>query len=393
VEAVVSAVDLILDEALADLGRGFALLPVNADKTPATRLIRATRGSARTRQLADRPALEDEVRAWLELGATGIGVLTGAPSGIVVYDIDDPSLAPRLPASATVVTARGWHVYSRRTRPVRTRAFPWGEIRGERSYVVAPYSPHRSGPPYAWASTPEETPLVDFDWCENATADFPTQIRSTGRRESRSPSFNRPTCSALADLDRDERTALRLAVALGAPNDVRLGEPFACVLHAERSPSACLWRRSDDAHVLYHDWHTADGATWLPLALVRARLAGRQGPIAAPELLVWKLRLANEAGLVEPMRFDADQITVPADLEHAWYAFLHLLGLRWTVTPGAPAPFSARFAGAWIGTSTRQSHEAITRLAQLGLLHEVGRDIRGTRLWLPPEEVMPPTDA
>jgi hypothetical protein len=375
-------VSAMLEEALAHLARGWALLPVTAGKEPAKRLIRATRGSARWRPLADSPACEDEVRAWLELDpATGIAVLTGEPSGIVVVDVDDPVQAPPLPETATVTTGRGRHSYFARSSAVRTRAFEWGEIRGEGSYVVAPCSRHGSGRDYEWELTPEEMPLVDFVEQNDARRDSLRPISSTGHTDSSFPSFNRSTCPAFVDLDRDERAALQLAEALGAPEGVGLGEPFSCVLHADRSPSACLWRRSADAHVLYHDWHAAEGAKWLPLALVRARLAGRLGPVAAPELLVWKLRLAHEAGLLEPVRFVAAD--APPELELAWNGFLRLLGLRWSVTPRQPAPFSARFAAAWCGLSRRQAHEAVTELTRLGLLRPAGRDVRGTRLWLP----------
>src|SRR5262249_38087159 len=150
----------------------------------------------------------------------------------------------------------------------------------------------------------------------------------------------------LAGLERDAATALRLAAALGLPDGVVIGEPFSCLLHADRAPSASLWRREPEAHVLYRDWHAARHGEqrWLSLALVRARLAGREGRLAVPELTVWKLRLSAEADLVEPLPLDVDE--EPATRRLVWSGFLDLLALRWTIEPGIPAPFSARFAAA-----------------------------------------------
>ena len=169
-----------------------------------------------------------------------------------------------------------------------------------------------------------------------------------------------------------------------------MGESFGCLLHADSNPSAALWRHQEDAHVLYHDFHAGKHGerAWLPLALVRARLAGRTGSLAAPELAVWKLRLAREAGLLEPLAFERPP--APRErLEPVWQGFLDLLALRWQIDPEAPAPFTVRFASAWCGLPKRQVHEALVELARTGTLQLVGRDPRGTRLWLPPDGVMP----
>jgi hypothetical protein len=193
----------------------------------------------------------------------------------------------------------------------------------------------------------------------------------------------------LADLDRDEALALRLACALGVSEGVSLGESFPCLIHPDERPSAALWRCEPGAHVLYHDWHgNRHGlSVWLPLARVRALLAGRTAPLSPPELAVWKLRLANEAGLVEPVGFERP--AAPSRrLEDVWQGFLDLVALRWALTLGDPAPYTARFAAAWCGVSTYRAHEAIGALARAGSLRLVGRDPRGTRLWLP-EGVVP----
>jgi hypothetical protein len=150
-----------LDEALRHLARGYATLPIGRGKEPARALIRATRGSARWKPLRSAPANEDEVRAWFELDpSTGIGVITGEPSGgLVVVDVDDPAAAPLLPPTATVATGRrpgAHHAYYHADGPVRSREFPWGEQRADGDYVVAPCSRHPSGSEYRWQLSPEE---------------------------------------------------------------------------------------------------------------------------------------------------------------------------------------------------------------------------------------------
>lgn len=375
-------------EALAHLGRGFAELPVHPDKTPRSDLIRRTRGTPGWGQLRKKPATATELHDWFEMDPTvGVGVLTGEVSNAVVVDVDDARRAPNVPATATVTTQRGFHAYFRPNGHVRTREFPWGEIRGERAYVVAPCSRRADGGAYAWELTPEDAGFADFAAFENTA--ITTYIRTT--------CFKRTTClgsefeglRALADLERDEYVALRLAGALGAPADVAIGESFPCLIHADANPSASLWRYEDDAPVLYRDWHAEKhgGDRWLPLARVRALIAGRTQPLGPPELAIWKLRLAHEAGLLEPVAFERP-VAPGRRIEDVWGGFLDLLALRWTVTPDAPAPYSARFAASWCGVSTHRAHEAIGALARAGSLRLVGRDPRGTRLWLP-EGVVP----
>ena len=292
-----------------------------------------------------------------------------------------------MPTTATVRTRRGRHAYVRIDGPVRTREYPWGSLRGERAYVVAPCTRRADGGVYAWELTPEDAGIADFAAFENCPA--PTYIRTTCFKRSTCLDHELESLRALADLERDERVALRLARALGAPDDVAIGASFPCLIHADANPSASLWRYEDDARVLYRDWHAEkhDGDRWLPLARVRALLAGRTQPLSPPELAIWKLRLAHEAELVEPVAFERP-VAPSRRLEDVWSGFLDLLALRWTVTPGAPAPYSARFAAAWCGVSTHRAHEAISALARAGSLRLVGRDPRGTRLWLP-EGVMP----
>ena len=378
----------VLREALAHLDRGLALLPVRADKTPASDLIRRTRGRPGWRQLVKTPATATEVCDWLELEpAVGVGVLTGSVSNVVVVDVDRPTIAPSTPTTATVKTRRGFHAYLRTDLPVRTREYAWGSLRGERAYVVAPCTRRADGGAYAWELTPEDAGIADFTAFEScATA---TPIRASSFKGASCPAVSCAGLTTLADLECDEQVALRLARALGAPDGLAIGESFPCLIHADERPSASLWRYQPEASVLYRDWHAGkhSGPGWLPLARVRACVAGRTQPLNSPELVVWKLRLAREAGLLEPLVLERPAAS-SRRLEAVWEGFLDLLALRWTIERGNPTTFSARFAAAWCGVPKRHAHEAIAELARTGSLRLVGRDPRGTRLWLP-EGVVP----
>jgi Bifunctional DNA primase/polymerase, N-terminal len=286
----------LLDEALAHLARGWAVLPVDGrTKKPASRLIRRTRGHYGWKPLRDKPAGESEVRDWLEHDPNaGAGVITGQPSQLAVVDVDDETLAPDLPDSATVLTRRGRHVYYRCDELTRSRDFDWGELKADGRYVVAPTSRVLEHT-YRWTLTPEEIgELANFA----ALAPLKTSIGSTCRQTLRDRVLSesvvfkglRTTCPQakkgrlrLADLERNEPLALRLAAALGVPEGIRLGESFRCLIHPDRRPSASLWRRDPEAHVLYGDWHAGRHGEqrWLTLPTVRARLAGRQGSLAA----------------------------------------------------------------------------------------------------------------
>ena len=169
--AEASRVNAGLREALEDLERGFAVLPTQPDKTPASDLIRRTRGTPGWRQLVKTPATATEVCDWFELDPTdrrrrahrrGLGRRRRRRRR--------PGARPSLPTTATVTTRRGVHAYFRIDRPVRTREYPWGSIRGERAYVVAPCSRRADGGAYAWELTPEDAGIADFAAFENSAA-------------------------------------------------------------------------------------------------------------------------------------------------------------------------------------------------------------------------------
>jgi hypothetical protein len=111
--------------------------------------------------------------------ATGIGIITGKLSGLVVVDCDTPEdaayWAERFPQSSlTVETGRGGvHVYyaasadgviHNRVKLFRRQI----DIRGEGGYVAAPPSRHPNGSYYAWTATRldqrQALPKFELSW-------------------------------------------------------------------------------------------------------------------------------------------------------------------------------------------------------------------------------------
>jgi hypothetical protein len=105
---------------------------------------------------------------WTKWPAANIGIATGAVSGIVVVDIDDPDakeeVKKTLPPDydlnlvARSVTGRGWHlVFSHPGTEVKnkTRLIEKVDIRGDGGYFIVEPSTHITGKRYKWQVPPD----------------------------------------------------------------------------------------------------------------------------------------------------------------------------------------------------------------------------------------------
>ena len=107
-----------------------------------------------------------EIKTWLKEGLfVGIGIIGGEVSNnLAVIDFDDEALIEEagldLKAIAkrgnwVVKTGKGYHIYCRGLKPVKTRkaAIVSMDLKADKGYVAAPPSPHESGKEYTFLNT------------------------------------------------------------------------------------------------------------------------------------------------------------------------------------------------------------------------------------------------
>jgi hypothetical protein len=172
--------DSTLRAALAFAQTGWAVLPVAANgKRPLSR-----------HGVRDASVEEPQIRRWwLRWPDANVGIATGAPSGLVVVDVDlerggAESLqiltcaGRELPPSLRAETGGGgFHLFYRRPAglvvpntagrlPNVAEPLPGIDLRGDGGYVVAPPSVHASGRPYRWSSegTRDLAPMPRWLW-------------------------------------------------------------------------------------------------------------------------------------------------------------------------------------------------------------------------------------
>ena len=133
----------LLQRALELTAAGISVIPVYGDSAPRE----PKRPAMKWRAFQQRVMTKREVRTAFAGEARALGIVCGRVSGLVVVDFDDHLRyrrfcrhRPDLAQSYTVKTRRGYHVYFRTSEKVPTHQFDGGDIKGERSYVVAPPS-------------------------------------------------------------------------------------------------------------------------------------------------------------------------------------------------------------------------------------------------------------
>jgi putative DNA primase/helicase len=115
----------------------------------------------------NRKATKEELDAWRW---SGVGIVTGLVSGVLVLDVDGPEGEAELkkhghPVTPMVRTASGGlHLYFEHpAQHVRTgiRVAPGLDVKASGGYVVAPPSVGSNGRTYEWIVSPEEAELAD----------------------------------------------------------------------------------------------------------------------------------------------------------------------------------------------------------------------------------------
>src|SRR5215212_4098305 len=114
-----------------------------------------------------RKATKEELDAW---SWSGVGIVTGPVSGVLVLDVDGPEGEEELQKRGHPVTPMvrtpggGLHLYFKHPEQhVRTgiRVAPGLDVKASGGYVVAPPSVGANGKPYEWILSPEEAELAD----------------------------------------------------------------------------------------------------------------------------------------------------------------------------------------------------------------------------------------
>lgn len=383
---------------------GFHTLPVRADKTPDAALLPIEKGRARWRPLQGRPATNDEAKAWDN--AYGLGIITGACSGVVVIDLDPGAadvLGPDQPLPVTVMsrTPRGFHLYYKHPGiPLAGDApispdLPHVDLRAEGSYAIEAPTPG-----YCWVDGygPGDIPMAE---CPSWVIERAKRPKMASKRDKSnilaisSPLvLLGPTQGADLIARANDPIFVRAAArVLGIP-DVAFGEAFTCVVpgHTDRRPSATLWRNPDTGEFHYHDWHGKNGGRqWLTLAQVRASQAYQgdlktkqsketrkilEKGLSRSQFVLWTLRLLVESGYAQPARVAMprlpDELAANPDVVHMYAAFKLLFGVRWLHTPGDPAPATWSFMKAWAGIPENRAGAAIQALREARIIRYAG---------------------
>jgi Bifunctional DNA primase/polymerase, N-terminal len=355
---------------------GFALLPVKG-KEPNFEALQRCNGDARWARYRTEKATIEQVADWVEADPeTGIAVITGSASRLVVADYDSGS-APDL-GTATVRTARGYHLYLQHNGVMPKKKTVFGDLQAERAYVVAPPSPTTTGGTYSWVPDRglDEVGLMSYEAAaslfEASTPTIPIGVNIFTPRGNETKS--QPWAS-LADWDKDDDFIRAVCDRIGIPHR-SIGRTFRCVLpgHEETRPSASLTTDKNGA-IVYHDWHAKDGRQFYVLAEVYAAvISGTVTRLNAPELSRWKLRM-----LIETEAVTAPPIILPplrsanATQTKVYDGLRLLIQSRALAEDTDPFPFTASFVSRWCRISEDQAKTAIRFIRDEGLLVIAGQ--------------------
>lgn len=176
----------VLDHALELRARGLSIIPI--PRHDPERGYDGKTASLRWAEYQRRLPTEPEIRRWFGDGTfTNVAIITGAVSGVIVIDADNPQAAQwcakRLPYTPWQTrTPRGWHLfYGHPGGRVANRArlqTPHGrlaiDMRADGGYVIVPPSVHVSGAVYQqagdWSAPREALPRLWPGWLEPRTS-------------------------------------------------------------------------------------------------------------------------------------------------------------------------------------------------------------------------------
>ena len=382
-EAVSGPTDA-LDFALHYLQRGFSLVPLHGKKpnVPALRRLRKT-GSWKA--LVNHPMTTADVADIFgqRYPAGGIGILTGAPSGVVVADIDDLALAPDGLADWPTLTALtpdgGRHKYFAADLPVAAARFPWGEVKSDGGYVAAP-----GGRPGRTWLDPDAmlAPYAEVACLLVALSSTTRKGHSSSRGRKGSDTG---TASLLSDaverLERDPELLARFAPLFG--RQPVTDRNVACLLHPPDHEPSARFTVAEDGAYLHHCFH--DGSSY-KLGTVYALVIGsiEPGAMSSMAALIWQARMLADLGLlaVPEIPFAPAPASVPPAYRDVYEKVRLLFALRSMTRVGMEAPLTPHFLASWCGIPVALADAARDHLYATGLIRRVAKCGR-TIIWAP----------
>ena len=137
------AANPLLEEAKKLAREGYSVIPAHGNNAP----DEPKKPAIKWRQFQQRIPAPAELEAAFDPRFSALGIVCGRVSQLVVIDFDDHLRyrrfcmhLPQYAETYTVKTRRGCHLYFRTSELVPSHQFAGGDIKGERSYVIAPPS-------------------------------------------------------------------------------------------------------------------------------------------------------------------------------------------------------------------------------------------------------------
>lgn len=306
-----------------------------------------------------------------------------------------------LPQTLRVDSVRGPKYFYRTIRPVRSRSFSRGDIKGVRSLVnVTPRRDRKITVPDDLKEIPYLPKAI-----EDALAGKPVP-RTTRSAHQSAPAP--PPCISRSLLihSAGEEIAFPLDVAelRGERFDWLLGlysrlevvavvarhlgigwksdKSFRCVLpgHEERNPSAELLLNRNGMFI-YHDWHKRSGSKneWMTLPEVYAsRINGRVVRLRRTKWRVWAVRLLVDAGILAAAPVKTPDLPVSPDpnVQRVWDGFIRLLACKGLLFPpdGLTTTYTWNFVAEWCGISWREGRDAMAKLLAWKMIQDAGKE-------------------
>jgi putative DNA primase/helicase len=216
-----------------------------------------------------RKATREELEAW---AWSGVGIVTGPVSGVLVLDVDGPEGEAELrkhghPPTPMVRTASGGlHLYFKHPRDevkTRIRVAPGLDVKASGGYVVAPPTIGENGNPYEWIVSPEEAELADPpEWLMAALRSrrFKSPAGPVGERIPKGER-NKVLASIAGTMRRRGMGEAEILAALQVANEQRCEPPLEAAEVAKIAASVARYEPAGDVvHVSFNGHGSAPPA-------------------------------------------------------------------------------------------------------------------------------------